>query len=372
MNLKKINKAFTLIEIMVWVLIVSIVMIGWFQALSAVSIWKVRLIQQTDIQKESLYFTQKLFEMIKKGWTIDYEEYFNRKIIGTSTMSWHFDEASWFWNFWRNWLVWELPSLWDGFYYCLSWDGVQMTWSWCYDNSLNSLWISVGWEQQRYGQYSLQFIDYNSNYDNDWWDEDWDWYFMWDDDDEYLWDGPEVFTAWEDLRELYLISWNKKERTFFRWNVKLDPTAPWTAICDATGYTTWSWCLWTIEYLKLNWEDLWMNHSLTGTGIYDWIIDTWLINPDFNNGWEVAWSWTVERVPLFPETINVSEFKVYAYPNKDIWLSWKNNDTSVNISPYIVLKFKLKPSWISRKRIQWWWKELDFSMTINLSDIYSQ
>jgi hypothetical protein len=380
MNLIKISKAFTLIEIMVWVLIVSIVMIGWFQALSAVSIWKVRLIQQTDIQKESLYFTQKIFEMVKKWWTIDYEEYFNRKVIWNTTYSsWHFDVESWFWNFWSGWIVWNWFGYWDNFYYCLSWNSIsdKMTGTGCFENSWNNYNSDFTWKQQRYGQYSLQFIDYNSNYDNDGtilWDEDWDWDFIWDDDDEYLWDGPEVFNAWDDLKELYLISWNKKERTLFRWNVKLDPDAPWTATCDTTGYTTWSWCIWTIEYLKLDWEDWWMEHSLVwpDNTRFDWVIDTWLIDSDFKNGWVVAWSWIVERVRLFPETINVSEFKVYAYPNKDIRLSWKNADDSVNISPYVVLKFKLKPSWISRKRIQWWWKELDFSMTINLSDIYSQ
>jgi hypothetical protein len=39
---------------------------------------------------------------------------------------------------------------------------------------------------QRYGQYSFQFIDYNSNYDADGGDENGDGEIVGDDDDEYL------------------------------------------------------------------------------------------------------------------------------------------------------------------------------------------
>jgi hypothetical protein len=369
---------FTLIEIMVWILIVSLVIIWWFQALSAVTIWKVRLIQQTDIQKESFYFTERLFEMIKKWWLIDFEEYFNRKVIwNTSYSSWHFDIASWFGNFWTWWVIWTNSYGW-WFYYCRSWDWIvnKLTWSWCYDNNFNTNWSDVIWEQQRYGQYSFQFIDYNSNYDNDLWDEDWDGELRWDDDDEYLWEWPNVFNWWVDLTELYLISWNKKERTLFRWNVELDPDAPSSETClidSSTNEISWDGCIWTIEYLKLEWKDRWMDHNLTWNTYLDWVIDTWLIDKNFVWWAEVvAGTWTIKWVKLFPNTINVSEFEIYGYPNKDINYAWKNTDPEVNISPYVELKVSLKPSWISRKKIKWAGKELDFSMTISLSDIYSQ
>lgn len=127
---------FTLVEIMLGILIVSIVIIWWFQAFSSVMIWKSRLIQETDIQKESFYFTQRLFEMIKMWWTIDFEEYFNRKVIWNTTFSsWHFLEPSWFWNFGSWWSVWN-STFWDWFYYCRSWssDTENMWTGWCYDN----------------------------------------------------------------------------------------------------------------------------------------------------------------------------------------------------------------------------------------------
>lgn len=382
--MKNYRKAFTLVEIMIWILIVSLIILWWFKAMSAVTIWKVRLIQETDIQKESFYFTEKLFEMIKTWWTLDYEEYFNRKVIWNTTyLSWHFDKTSWFGNFWSGWIIWS-SNYWDKFYYCLSWVWLwnKLTWSWCYNNSLNTNGWTLVWSQQRYWQYSFQFIDYNSNYDSDLpsilWDEDNDWKIIWDDDDEYIWNWPEVFTWWLDLTELYLISWNKKERTLFRWNVTKDPNAPTAETCNlstTSNVLTWSWCIWTVEFLKLTWEDWWMNHILSSTDktYSDWVIDTWIIDKNFT-WWNtiIAWTWTINWVPLFPNSINVSEFKVYWYPNKDISLAWNSKSDSVNISPYIILKLKLKPSWISRKKIKSEWKELDFSMTINLSDIYSK
>ncbi len=378
-NKLKANKnilAFTLIEIMVWILIVVTVIIWWFQALTAVTIWKAKLIEQVNIQKESFYFTEKLFEMIKQWWTLDYEEYFNRKIIWNTTYSsWHFAINSWFGNFWSGWVVWT-NYYWEWFYYCRSNNGlVKMSWTWCVTDN-NDWGGSYEWKNQRYWQYSFQFIDYNSNHDDDLWDENGDWSIIGDDDDEFIWDWPEVFQSGSFMPELYLISGNKKERTYFRWTVRLDENAPIWSTCDVIN-ATWSWCIWTVEYLKLIWKDWWMNHGKDPSDdkYLDWVIDTWIIDPQFT-WWVVdviAWSnndnyW----VKLFSDSINVSEFSLTSFPNKELKYAWKNNDKSVNISPYTILKIQLKPSWLTRKKLKSEWQELNYSITINLSDIYSQ
>lgn len=385
------NKWFTIIEIIISILILTIVFISWFQALSSVTIWKSRVIQQTDIQKEAFYFSQKLFEMIKKWWVIDYEEYFNRKIIWSNTFSsGHFSEPSWFWNFWRWWVVWT-TTYWSGFYYCISPDWWNIGTWWCvsWNNLLSDIPNNLNpeasfssdnfsWEQQRYWQYSFQFIDYNSNSDFDNWDENWDSFIIWDDDDEYIGNWPIVFTWWTNVTELYLISWDKTKRTFFRWNVKLDPEAPPSYSCSVDSNTntiTWSWCLWTIEYLSLEWQDYWMDHDILSNSESqnDWVIDTWTIDYNFTwVNWIIAWTWTNSYwVPLFPETINVTKFEVYPYPNKSIEYAWRDDSVDLNISPYVDIVLKIKPSWISRKKIGWEWKEIDFSMTVSLTDIYS-
>ena len=369
--------AFTLVEIMVWILIVSMILIWWFQALSAVTIWKAKLIQKVDMQKESFYFTEKLFEMVKEWWTLDYEEYFNRSVIwNTLYSSWHYNVVSWLGNYWKWWSVWS-TNYGNNSYECISIDASNiMTWTGCV-TIYNSGSTDYTWEQQRYWEYNLQFIDYNSNYDSDLWDENGDWNIKWDDDDEFIWDWPIVFSSWTYMPELYLLSWNKQVRTYFRWSVNQDPNATTWNNCtfDSNNNITGSWCLWTVEYIRLLWKDWWIDHdSLTNDSTQnDWIIDTWIIDPEIN-WWAVtvAWSWIINWIPLFSDAINVSEFKIYSYPNKDLNLAWKNADKSINVSPYTLIKIKLKPSWLTKRKIWWDWEELDFSMTINLSDMYSQ
>lgn len=383
MNLK--NKAFTLIEIMVWILIVSIVIVSWFEAYMKVWIWKINLIEKTNMQKDSFYFSEKLFQIIKEWWTIDYEEYFNRQVIWTAFWSWHYSTTSWFWNFWRNWFFWTI-TYGDWFYQCLSWNWVaNVLWTnWCYNNNKNIYSTSVNWEHQRYWEYSYQFIDYNSNYDIDNWDEDWDLNVVWDDDDEFLWYWPFTFTGWIDVKELYLISWDKKIRTYIRWNVSVDPDKYTIATCsiDSSNVITWDWCRWTIEFLKLEWVDWWMDHddTIIDATQNDWLIDTWLIDKQFS--WLdnlskatsiVAWSTATNYWrPLFPTWINVTEFEVYPYPNVESKYFWKNNIISKNISPYVILNLKIKPSWEVRKKLKNDWKEINFNTTINLTDIYSK
>lgn len=378
---KNTNKWFTLIEVLVGIFIVSMVFIAWFQAWSAVTYWKVKLIQATDMQKESFYFSERLFEMIKKWGLIDYEEYFNRKVRnnswGWNFNEWHFAKATWFWNFW-NWGTIGTSSFWNQFYNCISWDSLPMWTDGCV-TSHNTPLVDYRGKLQRYGQYSFQFIDYNWNHDWDGWNEDGGASIIWDDDDEYLGEGPEVFANGTDAVELYLISWDKKRRTYFRWKWVDDPDAPdWWTSCGATGSAnkfTWT-CRGTIEYLKLSGKDWGMDHNeaTSDPTQYDGVIDTWLIDKDFawaekkiagsdnNNYW----------VPLFPDTINISEFAIYAFPNKDRKLAWKDDSPAVNVAPYLRIQYSVLPAWKTRKMIKWQVKQLDFSTTISLTDIFSK
>lgn len=372
----KNNKAFTLIEVLIWILIMTIVIIWWFQALSAITLWKIKLIEKTDTTKDAFYFSEKLFEEIKRGWTIDFEEYFNRKVTwNTNFSSGHYSIPTWFWNFWNLWSVWS-PTYWDWFYYCRS----TTTTMWiggCYsDNIFNNLAVS-GW-LQRYGQYAFQFIDYNSNLNIDWWlywDENWDSNIRWDDDDENIWEWPTVFTWWTDAREIYLISWDRKKRTLFRWNWKVDPNKPSTSTCDWTSATFWTWCLGTVEFLKLEWKDWWLSHNSwsTSTWSFDWIIDTWIIDKEFT-GWAeiIAWStWTGYWQPLFPDSISVTDFEVYMYPNTNNTYSWKTSSSS-QVNPYLKIKLSLSPSWKKRWAMKWEIPEINLLTTINLTDYFSK
>jgi hypothetical protein len=386
---KKNTKGFTLIEILLWVIIVSIIMVSAFQALASIWVWKIRLIQKTQTQKQSLYFSEKLFEMIKFGWTVDFEEYFARKVrknylvastYWTEYLSGHYEQSTGFWNYSWLWLVWILtnysfPAVSSAqFYYCLSpnltiWDG-------CYNDN-NSF---INGLPQAYWQYSFQFIDYNSNNDWDLGDEDWINGPTWDDDDEFLGDWPDVFTLWSDTKELYLINWVKKQRTFFRYNVIEDPDKPSTASCitgDLGSTYTGSGCLWTIQYLKLEWRDWWMDH-LDGTWDsteYDWVIDTWIISPDFVSWDIIAGSYMnsdLYRQDLFPDNLHVTEFKVFPHPNVDTGRWWKIADEEKNVSEYVRIQLWIIPAWKDRKKIKWTPKEYKVATTINLTDIFTR
>lgn len=251
---------------------------------------------------------------------------------------------------------------------------------WCFDLWIyNDNWNSQIWNPQRYWEYSFQFIDYNWDANGDlWiiWDEDWNWNIIWDDDDEFLWAWPIAFNNGTDLKELYLIWWNKKSRTLFRWNVNLDPDAPATAGgCNTVDWITftWSWCLWTIEMLKLEWKDWWMDHNklIADLTQSDWVIDTWLIDPDYC-WWitdKVAWSDNVNYwVPIFPDTLNIIDFKVLLYPNIDSTLAWKQT----NNIPYAKVHISMLPSRKSKINLKWNPRPVNFSTTISLTDIFSK
>ena len=381
-------KGFTLIEIMLGILIFSMIMIVAFQALSSVSYGKIGLVQNTNIEKQSIYFSEKFFEMIKAWGTLDYEEYFNRKVVnmwGSTPIysSGHYARGTWFWNYWVNGNL--TNNYGGGYYYCISPNGSFMWTWWCvWDFNTWSLVIDsdYSWESQRYGQYKLQFIDYNSNYDSDWglrWDEDGNWKIVWDDDDEFLWTGPSAFTWWTNIKELYLLSWDKKTRTLFRWSVKDDPNAPTSANCNFWNWSspTWSWCLGTIEFLKLEWKDWGFDHVFNNSDIdwteFDGNIDTWLIHNDFSPSWSVAGSNAQNHwIKLFPDSMNVSDFKVFAFPNSDVRYNWKDEQEEKNIAPYIRIQFNVEPSWGEKKDLKMKSKVVNFSTTISLTDIFSQ
>lgn len=106
---------------------------------------------------------------------------------------------------------------------------------------------------QRYGQYHLQYMDYNGNGDNDTLlgDEDGNGDIVGDEDDRDIGDGPEVISS--SIPELYLYDPITKERTFFRWVFQTDTGS--TSICDTS---TGSGCLGNIQVLKLKGFDVGM------------------------------------------------------------------------------------------------------------------
>ncbi len=361
---------YSLIEIMTWILIVSIVMISAFYALSAANIWKVRIIDKGDIDREAYYFQEKLVDTIKQGGTIDYEEYFNRQTLNFGKANiyknGHYLEDSLFWN----------TS--NALYFCLSWNGSPMWTGGCVA-SFNSTWTDKNWIPQFYWQYAAMAVDYNSDASSDWWDEDGDGNPVGDDDDAYIWDMPSPFSSLTSLTELYLTSWDKRKRTYLRWNIFKDPKGSVSATCTWLNWVpssiTWTWCLGTIEVLKLEWVDWWNDHNLAVQDAwqFDGIIDTWIYDREFYwlstailaNNSDQYW------IPLFSKDVNVKKVSFSLFPNKDQKLAWKDTSSSVNTAPFVKILLVLTPSISRQSGIKWKIPEFTVATTLNLSPIFS-
>ncbi len=382
-SMKKINAAFSLIEILIGILIVSFVILAWFEALSAIGVWKIKLIEKSTIEKEAFFAGEKFFEMIKTWGTVDYEEYWNRYSSNTVYSSGHFLNKSGFWNFGRSGNP-GTSVYWQKFYYCISgnWLANVLSGSWCLSNAVwrkNSNNLSMANTFQRFGQYEQQFIDYNSDYDNNspLWDEDSDGNIVWDADDLFMWLWPQAFPNSTDVWELYLINWTGTERTFFRWNVWLDPDRPSWSVCTWTKIMTWTGCLWTIEFLKLQGRDWWFDHiswwSPDADGSQnDWIIDTWIIDPEFVSWWTTIIAdsnITSYWQPIFPNSIHVKNVEFYTYPYKSLKYSFRDASDAVKMAPYVQIKITLQPSWQQKRKIKWSIPEVTFSSTIELTEL---
>lgn len=359
------TRAFTLIEVLLGILIVSIVMIAGFQALSLIGIWKIKLIERTNIEKQWFYSAEKFFELIKKGGSIDYEEYWNRKVVNTTNFnSGHYADITGYGNF-GNWGIPGSTTYGWNTYFCVSWSGTSnILWSsGCLDNTtnaLNSLWLNLNGQTQRYTQYEEHFIDRNSDFDTDGWDEDTDGNIFGDDDDLFLGDWPSALDS-EIATELYLINNTGDERTYFRWRVVEDPSRPSSTSCDLTTnpqFPSGDGCLGTVEFLKMRGSDEWFDHSNIVTALWnnDGIIDTWRIDPGFtlDDSSPIAGTDSLNYWQrIFPDTIHVSELRFFVYPQKDNSLAWKDGSNSVQLQEYVGIQIVLQPSWKIRKQIQW-------------------
>ena len=364
--------AFTIIEMLISILIVSSVFIGTFQVLSYIWFAKIRIIEKTQIEKEAFFASEQLIDLIKRWGTIDYEEYWNRRALWNTTFrAWYFSELSWFWNYGRGGDIWDPDNRWQEFYYCLSWDSdTDRMWTQGCLQSRNRTISSTNaqsysWSQQRYGQYRLQYIDHNSDLGESYWETDWD--FIWNENVLFLWMGPDVFNSWKDVGELYLINASWNERTFFRWKYKADPYLLEGSDCDTNN--NWvkeisnddTGCIGTIQILKLQWRDTTYNGS----------IDTWYIHPDFLSDWNevIAWSNNTEKYwqNIFSNRIHVSHAEFYLYPNQNLDYAWADGRDDLQVAPYLQLRMKLEPSWKERRKIRGNIPSVDIVTTIHLT-----
>ncbi len=390
---KKINNhGFTLFELIVSMTIFSLIMITVLESVVNIGIARTRSVTRINLLEELYFFSEKLATSIKDGGIIDYEEYWNRQAVGTGTATGHYLLPTGFWDYGSGGIL-SGTNYGAWFYYCRSGGTAPTkigTGGCLTGNNSNIVGgtpnINYSWAYQRYGQYKLQYTDYNGNNDSDLGDEDSDasWSIRWDEDDKDIGDGPIVLSG--SSPELYLYNPLTKERTFFRWTYRQDdPTSP-TSCIMATG----SGCIGNIEILRLKWLDIGMNHSgqTLEPWVFDGMIDTWICHVDWpcttgptlpSNVWGgriPTWS-DSEWIKMFPDYIDVRKLSFDIYPRKDPWRSWAAIDCiwgscpawfiSPFIQPYVRIQMTLGLAWEKRKIIRWDDPTITISTTVSLS-----
>ena len=328
---------------------------------------------------EQLYaFQEVLFTEIKDGGTLDFEEYWNRKNFpdGLNTGSWHYIYPSGIGNYGTAWQLAPGTNYGKDFYLCRSTENNKMstnTTSGCAIGTSEGTKFAINKDKtpnnnnqqyQRYGQYALQFWDFNGNANWDDGDEDRDGNIIGDEDDVNLWDGPSAVIEQDaKIAELYLIDTQKKVRTFFRWNIEADPNSTWDCNLSAwAGGIIPDGCRGNIQILRMKWHDIGIEHNNAGATAYDGKIDTWVCEKWWNctgsdvTVWKIAVGNEKEWENIFPSSINVRYVSFEVFPRKDPWLAVAaddcNNADNTCISPFIhpYVKFSLELGFSHGKR----------------------
>jgi len=381
------RKWFTLLEIMIAIIGFSLLMVVIFSIFQKFIILKYNA-QARGSMIEKSYFALEKINLLLKDYTIDYEEYFNRRNVWCN--SWYQDT-----NFKRN--VWinghcenftaygnrnSVPSQNSGLFMLYHCSSVLNETPPTYPkyvtgsaNVANGSWCNIS-GQQSFGEYKQQFWDVKSNVD-----------FVSGsvgDDDDYnigLW--PQAILDATGVKELYLISQDGTRRVFLRRSFITGGNF------DGKGTGSDTNSFYTIEMLKLRWFDAGSNHDFnttTSSGVYDGVIDTracdyaqWFVCSGANVWWVYSWfrlpadsdnGW----VSLFEKNLTIADWNLLVFPSKDPDYAWK--DDTVQLNPYFTIAITSKlygGVWFSKLRmpsIEWY--QLGLQTTFNTKNFYTK
>ena len=277
-NIKSKLHSFTLLELMYVMGIIGLVMPAMF----ALYNFMIKANREITARHSAIHQWYEFFERLNilvQDYRIDYEEYYNRQMVGCNPGG---GVGSWFkWNVWTGWNCTNFTTYWNwnsterkensvplstwyhDLYYCSTIDNQSALWKPLVVKSNNCgirQWV------QSYWQYAAMFRDVR------WWLSDLVW--NWDDEDVWrLLNNVQDIKAIPDpdnIQELYLISQDWKNRLYFRRKLVSD---------------NWEFTQYKIQMLRLKWFDAGRLHSLDkmkdssdveNRGVYDGKIDTWV------------------------------------------------------------------------------------------------
>ncbi len=328
--------------------------------------------RQNAIQQWYEFFER--LNILMEDYTIDYEEYYNRQMVGCV-----WDSYRWA-SFTRN--------VESGTWYCTNFTAYGNSYSSTNDsdepeNGYNiyhcssSLGNKIGkhknqdqcgryWRRQSYWQYAALFTDAHD--------------YISDEDDEELWyllnNNVNAIADANDIQELYLISHDWKRRLYFRRkNVETDPE-------KEPHYK--------IQILRLRWFDAWEKHSFADTStsnkwLYDWVLDTWACDTSM---WFI-WTWASiggayadYKLPSNQDdcwvdftqwSTNVPDWKIAISPVWDADLYWAKEDKQINAYMRIMTVNSIyRPALFSEGSVPESIKsfKVPLQTTINMKDFY--
>lgn len=392
---RQYKKWFTLLEMLISLVVFGII----FGVLFSLFLRIIRQKTEIEARQTLIKTTYDIIEDINKkiqNYSIDYEEYFNRSMVGCvlTLDGWaNFTQWPYFvWNVW-SWSTWGAHcNSWTAYgnespylpthgnhvsantqhklYTCssdpsLTYGNVYGTTSWPLQEERLLVSYNVGdlgcnqllfdaysptvefdayFFRQPYGEYKTQFLDVKSDVDDNPGRS-------WDDDDTNNWLWPTAIYDNQNVKELYMISKDERKRILFRR--KLVATGDWNnnGIIDSDAERQY-----TIQMLQLKSFDAWQNHDFdaaTYKWVYDGVVDTWACDAEagFTCTWPALWAtYPWYNLPanaddgwvnLITNDVSVTDWNMQIFPVKDPEYSrW---EWVYQVNPYIRLYIK---TWI--------------------------
>jgi len=285
--------------------------------------------------------------LLLKDYTIDYEEYFNRQHVGCNGnnaganftrnvgVGWHCNNFTADGN--SSYAEANVHSL----YYCSSLNANQV-------DVIGNTQVEQGWwcvqtGQQSFGEYYWQFRDVKRDVDNVSG-------AVGDADDVRVMKGPISILDNNNVKELYLISQDGKQRLWIR--KALIESGDWNRDSHISGDTEY---LYTLQILKLRWFDAGNHHDFnvdSSSGVYDNNVDTracdyaqgfvchgtgvgplysgYALPADNDDGW----------VNLFDQDLTVANWNLIISPTENPDYALAQNEMQIN--PYFTVSLQNK------------------------------
>lgn len=326
--------SFTLMELLYVMGIIGLIMPAMF----ALYNFMIKANREISARQSSIQQWYEFFERLNimvQDYRIDYEEYYNRQMVGCV-----WDSSRWsafLWNVWTWWYCTNFTTYWNwnstdrkekvpwwfkrstwyhDLYYCTTETQIDSRqWNWTpVVKTQDNCWIAEG--VQSYGQYAAMFTDVKTWASN----------MVWEWDDEDVWyllnDDIKAIQDSDNIQELYLISQDWKNRLFFRRKL--------ISMVTSTGGT---YTQYRIQMLRLKWFDAGRLHSLDknkdggieNRWVYDWKIDTWACDYSmwFVWHWDPVSTWAIYSGYNLPADVD------------DCWIDmtyWATNVLAWNLS----------------------------------------